>query len=27
VLALRGYDRDARCFLIDPVFEVNHATA
>jgi pilus assembly protein CpaF len=27
VLALRGYDRDARRFLIDPVFEVNHATA
>jgi pilus assembly protein CpaF len=27
VLAIRGYDRDARCFLIDPVFEVNHATA
>ena len=27
VLALRGYDRDARRFLIDPVFEVNHASA
>jgi pilus assembly protein CpaF len=27
VLALRGYDRDARRFLIDPIFEVNHATA
>ena len=27
VLALRGYDRDTRRFLIDPVFEVNHATA
>jgi pilus assembly protein CpaF len=27
VRALRGYDRDARRFLIDPVFEVNHATA
>jgi pilus assembly protein CpaF len=27
VLALRGYDREARRFLIDPVFEVNHAAA
>lgn len=27
VLALRGYDRDAKRFLIDPVFEVKHATA
>jgi pilus assembly protein CpaF len=27
VLALRGYDRDTRRFLIDPVFEVNDATA
>jgi type IV secretory pathway VirB4 component len=27
VLALRGYDRDAKRFLIDPVFEVQHATA
>jgi pilus assembly protein CpaF len=27
VLALHGYDRDARRFLIDPVFEVNRATA
>ena len=27
VLALRGYDRDARRFIIDPIFEVNHATA
>jgi hypothetical protein len=27
VLALRGYDRDAKRFLIDPVFEVEHATA
>ena len=27
VLALRGYDRAARRFLIDPIFEVNHATA
>jgi len=27
VLALRGYDRDTRRFLIDPIFEVNHATA
>jgi pilus assembly protein CpaF len=27
VLALRGYDRDAKRFLFDPVFEVQHATA
>jgi len=27
VLALRGYDRDAKRFLIEPVFEVRHATA
>jgi pilus assembly protein CpaF len=27
VLALRGYDRDARRFLIEPVFEVQHAQA
>jgi len=27
VLALRGYDRDAKRFLIEPVFEVKHATA
>ncbi len=27
VLALRGYDRDAKRFLIDPVFEVKHAAA
>ena len=27
VLALRGYGRDARRFLVDPIFEVNHATA
>ena len=27
VLALRGYDREAKRFLIDPVFEVKHATA
>jgi pilus assembly protein CpaF len=27
VLALRGYDRDAKRFLIDPVFKVEHATA
>lgn len=27
VLAIRGYDRDTRRFLIDPAFEVNHATA
>jgi pilus assembly protein CpaF len=27
VLALRGYDRDARRFLIEPVFEVQHAMA
>jgi hypothetical protein len=27
VLALRGYDRDAKRFLVDPVFEVQHATA
>jgi pilus assembly protein CpaF len=26
VLALRGYDRDAKRFLIEPVFEVKHAT-
>src|SRR5487761_781242 len=25
VLALRGYDRDAKHFLIEPVFEVDHA--
>jgi pilus assembly protein CpaF len=27
VLALRGYDRDAKRFLIEPVFEVKHAAA
>jgi pilus assembly protein CpaF len=27
VLGLRGYDRDAKRFLIDPVFEVKYATA
>ena len=27
VLALRGYDRDAKHFLIEPVFEVDHAAA
>jgi hypothetical protein len=27
VLALRGYDRDAKRFLIEPVFEVRHHTA
>ena len=27
VLALRGYDRDAKRFLIEPLFEVKHATA
>src|SRR6202047_3563456 len=27
VLALRGYDRDAKRFRIEPVFEVEHATA
>jgi pilus assembly protein CpaF len=27
VLALRGYDRDAKRFLIDPVFEAKHAAA
>jgi type IV secretory pathway VirB4 component len=27
VLATRGYDRDAKRFLIEPVFEVKHATA
>jgi len=27
VLALRGYDRDAKRFLIEPVFEVQHAAA
>jgi pilus assembly protein CpaF len=26
VLAVRGYDRDAKRFLIEPVFEVKHAT-
>jgi hypothetical protein len=26
VLAIRGYDRDAKRFLIEPVFEVKHAT-
>jgi len=26
VLALRGYDRDAKRFLIEPIFEVKHAT-
>jgi hypothetical protein len=26
-LALRGYDRDAKRFLIEPVFEVQHAVA
>ena len=25
VLAIRGYDRDAKRFLIDPVMEANHA--
>jgi hypothetical protein len=27
VLALRGYDRDVKRFLIEPVFEVQQATA
>jgi type IV secretion system protein VirB4 len=27
VLALRGYDREAKRFLIEPVFEVKHASA
>src|ERR1700728_1579978 len=27
VSAIRGYDRDAKRFLIEPVFEVNHAAA
>jgi pilus assembly protein CpaF len=27
VLAVRGYDRNAKRFLIEPVFEVKHATA
>jgi pilus assembly protein CpaF len=27
VLAIRGYDRDAKRFLIEPVFEVQHAAA
>jgi pilus assembly protein CpaF len=27
VLALRGYDRDAKRFLIEPVFKVQHAAA
>jgi len=26
VLALRGYDRDAKRFLVDPMFQVQHAT-
>src|ERR1039458_5527085 len=26
VLALRGYDRDANRFLVDPIFQVQHAT-
>lgn len=25
VLALRGFDRDRKCFLVEPVFEVQHA--
>jgi pilus assembly protein CpaF len=24
VLAIYGYDRDAKCFVIDPVLEANH---
>jgi pilus assembly protein CpaF len=27
VLALRGYDRSAKRFLIEPVYEVDHAAA
>jgi pilus assembly protein CpaF len=27
VLAIRGYDRDAKRFLIEPVFEVKHASS
>jgi pilus assembly protein CpaF len=27
VLALRGYDRDAKRFLTEPVFEVKHVAA
>jgi pilus assembly protein CpaF len=27
VLALRGYDRDTKRFLIEPVFEAQHASA
>jgi hypothetical protein len=27
VLAIRGYDRGAKRFLVEPVFEVKHATA
>jgi hypothetical protein len=27
VLALRGYDRDVKHFLIEPVFEVGHGAA
>jgi hypothetical protein len=27
VLALRGYDRDAKRFLVEPVFELQHAIA
>jgi hypothetical protein len=27
VLALRGYDRDVKRFLVETVFEVQHATA
>jgi hypothetical protein len=26
ILALRGYDRDAKRFLIEPMFEVKHGT-
>jgi hypothetical protein len=26
VLALRGYDRDAKRFLVDSIFQVQHAT-
>jgi len=27
VLGLRGYDRDAKRFLIEPAFEVKHVAA
>jgi pilus assembly protein CpaF len=27
VLALKGYDRSAKRFLMEPIYEVDHATA